>query len=297
MKKILSVLFLGLILVACSEDDDIASSGEDLFPDYEQTELDVQLSEMFEEYNTRIQYKYIKNYIPSDWYYITPVREEIVLPMSELVVDMWIDPLEQGSSKEFVTKSFPKMLLYIGSPARRMDGSVIMGEAEGGTLVRFTNINSFKDDDPNWIVGTLHTAYHEYGHIVHQRYGFPDDFRNVTPNTYTRNGWQVVTQREALQKGVVTPYASSSPQEDFVELWAKYISATQEQLDNYFIDVIPSDDANSNVVREIEKDNLGREILRKKLNILNTYMLSVGLDMNKIRDVFQEKLNDRKVTN
>lgn len=291
---ILLITSLCLItLSSCSENDMVASSGEDLFPEMNNGELDTQLIELFKDYNTRVEYRYIKNLLPADWYYITPPKEELVMPMSQLIVDLWINPMVEASNKELVEVTFPKMLVYIGSPALQLDGTEVLGEAEGGTLVRFTKVNTFDDTSIKWISATMHTAYHEYAHIIHQRFGFSDEYRKVTPDAYTRNGWTVVKPREALQKGVVTPYASSNPQDDFVELFAEYVIASDEQLDYYFVDVQPGAGMSQSDSEELNKDNIGRSLLREKRSILKKYMLDVGVDMDKLRTLFQEELAQR----
>ncbi len=291
--KYYTILLLAIMLAACSDDDKIASSDENLFPEMSNTDLDKQLIEIFKDYNTRVEYRYIKNLLPSDWYYITPVKEEFVLPMSELIRDVWIAPLIEGSNKEFVALTFPKMLVYVGSPALQSDGRTILGEAEGGTLVRFTQINSFDDTSVSWIGFAMNTAYHEYAHVIHQRYGFPDKYRELTPNNYTRSGWTVVSEREALQKGIVTPYGTSSPQEDFAELFAHCIIATEAALDYYFVDVQPWDGMTTQDSELLNKDNEGRRLLREKRDLLKRYMLDIGLNIDIVREQYQKEMNRR----
>lgn len=95
----------------------VLPSEEELFPTKTNTELDKQLNELFRPYNTIVEYRYIKNLIPDDWYYIYPVEEELVVPMAEFLKAYWIGPLEAGSSREFVVNNFPRMILLIGSSA------------------------------------------------------------------------------------------------------------------------------------------------------------------------------------
>lgn len=288
MKTLQYLLFVFTLalLASCSEDDSVKPSGEDLFPPMESSEIDLKLKEMFSDYNTRIEYRYIKNLIPSDWYYITPVEEELVIPMSQLVLDMWVSPLIAGASKDFVGITFPKMLVYVGSPAYQLDGSRVLGQAEGGTLIRFTEVNDFDETNIAWINRQMHTAFHEYGHIVHQRFGLPNEYREVTPDSYVKNGWMTVSDREALRKGMVSPYGCSSPQEDFVELWATYVIASDKELYNYFVDV-------ENPSPEEAKDNEGRAILRKKLRIQQKYMANVGINMNEVRNAYQTRIAEK----
>ena len=282
--KYIFLLLTCMLLVACnSEDDNPEPSGEDLFPSMESSDIDKELKVMFTDYNTRVEYRYIKNYLPSDWYYITPIKEELVLPMSQLVLDMWIQPLVNGSSKEFVGKTFPKMLIYIGSPAYKLNGSRVLGQAEGGTIIRFTETNDFDKSNAPWVNRLMHTAFHEYGHIIHQRFGFPNEYLAVTPNSYVKNGWLTVDDKEALRKGMVSPYGTSSPQEDFVELFATYVIASDKELANYFVDVKSPN-------TEQALDNNGRAILRQKLSIQKKYMLNAGIDMDVVRTTYQSLL-------
>jgi len=206
--------------------------------------------------------------------------------MSQLVLDMWVDPLLAGASKEFVGLTFPKMLVYVGSPAFKLDGSRVLGQAEGGTLIRFTEVNFFDESNVGWINTQMHTAFHEYGHIIHQRFGFPNDYREVTPDTYTKSGWRTVDSREALQKGVVSSYGTKSFQEDFVELFATYIIGSEAELKHLFVDVTdPSP--------EEAKDNAGRAILREKLSIQQKYMTNVGIDMDAVRTAYQTRITEK----
>ncbi|MCG8581228.1 MAG: putative zinc-binding metallopeptidase [Bacteroidales bacterium] len=292
MKKLVFIFIAAALVLglnSCEEDDKVTSSGEDLFAPMTNSEIDQKHREMFADYNTRVEYRYIKNLIPSDWFYITPAKEEKVLSMSEIVVDMWINPLVEASSKEFVGVTFPKLLVYIGSPAYQQDGSRVLGQAEGGTVIRFTEVNYLDRENTTWVNTQMHTAYHEYCHIVHQRYGLPNAYREVTPDSYVKSGWMTITSiEEALRKGMVTPYACSSVQEDFVELFATYIIVSDEELDYYFVDVEPNE--GESLTPDQIMDNNGRAILREKLSIQKKYMDNVGLDMDIIRAAYQKLL-------
>lgn len=288
MKKILKYLWLFIIVAglnACNDEDPLTPSGEELFPPKELTELDKQLAEMYSDYNTIVEYRYIKNFLPKDWYYITPVSIDLVLPMAKFLKEMWIGPLEAGSSKEFVQAHFPRMIILVGSPAYQKDGTIVLGQAEGGTLIRFTEVNSYSETRRAWKQGQLETAFHEYAHLLHQTFSLPDAFRQVTPNSYTKNGWRAVRDKEALKKGMVSPYATSAPAEDFAEIFSFYLSATDEELDYYF---------NQQSVEYVEDVDLnkGRALLLTKLGILMKFMDEIGLDIDKVREDLQTKLDN-----
>lgn len=281
MKKqnIIILVLLSLLFLQCRESDKIASSGEDLFQPQTNSEIDKQLRELFREYNTRIEYRYIKNYIPGDWYYITPVKEELVVPMSKLVKTMWLEPLLAGANRKLVSVTFPKMLIYIGSPALQRDGTRVLGQAEGGTLIRFTEVNSYDSSNKPWVNTQMHTAFHEYGHVIHQRFGFPEEYQKISPESYTLNGWRTISSLDALRRGMVSSYATKSPQEDFVELFATYVIGTDKELEFLFKDA-----------EKEATNNRGRAILRNKLAIQKKYMKGVGIDMDLVRKAYQEKI-------
>lgn len=288
MKRLLKYVWLFAVIVgisSCNDDELLTPSGEDLFPPQEQTELDKKLVEMYADYNTIIEYRYIKNLLPKDWYYIEPVSIDLVQPMAEFLKEMWIGPLEAGSSKEFVQAHFPRMIVLVGSPARQKDGSVVLGVAEGGTLIRFTEVNYFDATNRDWKQAQLETAFHEYAHLLHQTFNLPDAFRQVTPESYTKNGWKAVTAAEALKRGMVSPYGTSAFAEDFAEIFSFYLSATDEDLDFYF---------NQQPVQSAQDVdfNKGRAFLATKLNILLKFTDGIGLDMDKVREDLQTKLSN-----
>lgn len=301
--KIVTILILFSLTVSlysCSEEETLQPSDQALFPDYNNTELDNALRKMFGSYNTVVEYRYIENLLPTDWYSITPVEERFVLPAMTFMKQMWIDVLVEASSEEFVQSYFPRMLVLVGSPALRLDGTEILGEAEGGTLVRFTRINDFDPTSLSWAEKQLNTAFHEYAHIMHQTFNMPDDFRNVTPNSYTLNGWMALDMSEALCRGMVSPYGTSSVNEDFAELFATYILLSDD-LWNYMYQDQPipnpkpgiDEDEMQEAVQMMElvrRMNAGRALVRTKFEILNKFLDNNGLDIVKARIALQNKL-------
>lgn len=295
LKYNLLLLCLAL-LCACHDEDKLTPSGETLFPADEPSALSDALREMFAPYNTRIQYRYVRNFIPDTWYYITPVKEELVMPVAESFLELWIKPLVAGSSEEFVRKYFPRMLVLVGSPALQLDGTQVLGEAEGGTLIRFTDINSYSTSR-SWVIEQLSTAYHEYAHILHQTFILPDKFREVTPESYTKNGWTVISGNDAVKKGMVTPYATSSVQEDFAELFAKYILLEDDLVQYWEKEIIFVPDVTGKTEEEIlaireeaAQWNAGCGLIRKKFKILSEFCESFGMDIRGVRKDFQAKL-------
>lgn len=296
--------FTVIFFCSCEEDDNVTPSEEALFPQMEDTEISVKLKEMFGRYNTRVEYRYIQNFLPEDWYYITPCREEMVLPVAQVFLDMWIGSLIAGSDTTFVEKHFPRMIVLVGSPAYQLDGSIVLGQAEGGTLIRFTEINKYTPGDTAWVEGQLKTAFHEYAHIMHQTFNMPDEYRAVTPDNYTQNGWQPLEYEDALIRGMVSAYGTSSVQEDYAELFAEYIMQTETILDIWLrgkpITVNPdkwqemTEEQRQAVLVQKAQMEAGCQKIAKKFSILKKHLASAGLDIEKVRKEYQKQLRNFK---
>lgn len=288
-KILFLLLFLPFAMAGCSEDDSLLPSGEELFPEGRNTELDKKLNELFDPYNTVVEYQYTKNLIPDDWYYIYPAKEELVFPMAEFLKNYWIGPLEAGASRDFVVQNFPRMILLIGSPAYNLDGSRVTGQAEGGTLIRFTEVNDFNLKKEKWILAQLETAFHEYAHIIHQTFGFPEDYRNITPDHYSKGGWKSLKLKDAIKLGMVSTYASSAPEEDFAEMFYFWIVSPYEDLE-YMFNEQSTTGVKPTLIQEVIEMNAGRRLIQQKLLTLEKYLKRIGLDLQNIRNDLQGRL-------
>ncbi|WP_461640493.1 substrate import-associated zinc metallohydrolase lipoprotein [Labilibaculum euxinus] len=296
--KYFGLLAIFGLFFACSNDDEtLTPSDQDLFPAKTNTEIDLKLRELYSPYNTIVEYRYIKNYLDKDWYYITPPEEALVVPMGEFLLDYWVKPLEAGSSAEFVAENFPKKIILVGSEAKKLDGSRVLGQAEAGTLIRYTEVNKYDLGDFDWMTMQLHTAFHEYAHILHQTFKMPNEYRKVTPDNYTKNGWQAVSGSNAIERGMLTPYGTNGVSDDFAELFAGYIIYSNAELAYIFEDEqinTNSDNGpltNPNEFLGIIKRNEGRAFIRTKFVIMKKFLSSVGFDLDKVREAVQAKIN------
>lgn len=291
MKKIIYILLFVLVFQSCRKDeDDLTASKEDLFPVKTESVLDLELRKIYGDYNTVIVYRYIKNFLPTDWYRITPMKEELVIPMAHFLFDYWVTPLELASNKAFVSKNFPKKIVYVGSPAYNLDGSRVLGQAEGGTLIRYTECNDLDLTNKSWMTMQLHTAYHEYGHILHQTFKMPDEYRKVTPNNYTKNGWRAISKKNAIERGMLTPYGTNGVADDFCELFAGYITYSDTALASLLEDEEITGLTDPVAIGATYKRNEGRQFIRLKLSIMKKFLMSAGIDLDIIRTELQKKL-------
>lgn len=287
------------LLCSCHDEDTLSPSEEALFPGREMTPVTRELDRMFSRYNVRVEYRYIRNLLPDDWYYIQPAKEDLVIPVAQVFLDMWIGPLIAGSDTSFVEDHFPRQIVLVGSPALQLDGSRVMGQAEGGTLIRFTEINEYRSSDVNWINEQMTTAFHEYAHILHQTFNMPDAFREVTPDDYTLNGWMALRSPQAIIKGMVTPYGTSSVQEDFAEIFSSYVLQNDSLVDILFHGdtIVPTyqkdmtEEQKKAAQQTAEKMMQGCVKIAQKFKILKNHLLSAGLDVEKVRQNYQERIN------
>ena len=128
--------------------------------------------------------------------------------------------------------------------------------------------------------------YHEFAHIVHQRYNLPTNWQQISPEGYTSSGsWYTLSDEEALQRGFVTPYATSDYNEDYAETVA-HILYLPDFYERYIIDEENCTDDDC-IAR-----NEGRALLRRKyVTVLAHYEQVTGVDLLDVRAIVQDKLN------
>jgi substrate import-associated zinc metallohydrolase lipoprotein len=131
----------------------------------------------------------------------------------------------------------------------------------------------------------LQTVYHEFAHIVHQRYKLPNAFETISPQGYTSAGaWFTLTREQALQRGFVSPYATASPNEDFAETVAHFLYE-ENFYENY---IIQESECTSPAC---ESRNAGRILIQEKLNSITAHYKKVtGVDLEEVREAVQAKL-------
>ncbi len=267
---------------------------------YESTTLDVPVKEQpqsddeidqyiqanfVEQYGIAVRYKYVDRYVDQTKR-VTPPSREVVLPMLDFINDFWIDPyIAVPNGSQFFRGHVPAEVVMIGSLIYNEDGTVTLGTADAGARITLTDVNSIDPADREWLFLQLRVIYHEFAHIVHQRYNLPPNFQEISPEGYTSAGsWYTLTDEEALQRGFVSPYATSSFNEDFAEV----VSSIMYDPDFYtkFIDDEASCTTSACLAR-----NEGRAKLRRKYtSVVNHYLEVTGVDLLMVRDIIQKKL-------
>lgn len=248
--------------------------------------IEIYIQENFiEEYGVAVRFKYVDRYVDPTKR-VTPPRRDVVIPMLEFLTDFWIEPfIEVPSGEKFFEKHVPAEMVFIGSTIFNEDGTVTLGTADAGARITLTEVNDINPDNLDWVFRQLGTIYHEFAHIVHQRYNLPINWENISPQGYTSAGsWYNLSDAEALERGFVSPYGTSSFNEDFAEFVAFLL------YDPDFYETYIEDEENCATLDCVER-NEGRAMLRKKYSaVLAHYKQFTGVDLLLVREKIQEKL-------
>jgi len=248
-------------------------------------ELDRYIKEKFTDtYGIAVRYRFVDRYVEVNKRVTAPERS-VVIPMLDFLNYYWIDAFASvPNGKKFFANHVPAEIVLIGSPMYNNDGTVTLGTADAGARITLTEVNKVDTTNLEWMLMQLHTIYHEFAHIVHQRYSLPPNFQEISPTGYTSAGsWFVLTDEEALERGFVSPYATSSFNEDFAETVA-FILFDKNFYETYMTD--ENCDSEDCAAR-----NEGRGRLRQKYtSILKHYQAHTGVDLLSVRELVQEKL-------
>ena len=252
-----------------------------------ETDLDKFIEENFrKEYGMAVRYRFVDRYIQPTQR-VAPPRLSVVMPMLDFIQKFWIDPfLEIPNGEAYFRAYVPSEVVLLGGFIFNSNGTVTLGTADAGAQITFTNVNALDLADKEWEALQLQTVYHEFAHIVHQRNKLPDSFETISSTGYTSAGsWFTLSDEEALIRGFVSPYGTSSPNEDFAETVAFYM------YNSDFVTNILTDEPNCTTAA-CEERNAGRELVRLKLTAIKEhYAKVVGIDLDQVRAAIQAKLN------
>lgn len=274
-----------ILLSGCYDSEilDVPVNEPDNLPN---TPLDNYIQEEFiDKYDMAIRYRFVDNYVDPGKR-VTPPRLENVRPMLDFIEEFWINPyLEIQNGETFFKDHVPPEIIFLGGLIFNSDGTVTLGTADAGARITFTNVNGLDPEDEEWISLQLNVVYHEFAHTIHQRYKLPASFEKISPAGYTSAGsWFILSDGEALERGFVSPYATSSPNEDFAETVAFYLFTE----DFHSIYITQEEDCTT---VDCEERNEGRKKINQKLNaIIDHYKKVVDIDLEALRAAIQSRL-------
>lgn len=276
-------MVLSVVISGCYETEEIDSDIRRV--EASTDELDQYIQQNFlTPFKIAVRYNYIDHLVDPDKRVSPPMREAVI-PMLEFLADFWIEPfMSVENGEEFFKRHVPKEVVLIGSTMYNSDGTVTLGTADAGARITLTEVNFVNPDNLNWVFRQLGTIYHEFAHIVHQRYDLPPNFQTISPQGYTSAGsWYNLTDEEALRRGFVSPYGTSTFNEDYAEIVAKAL------YDPLFYEKYINAETACNTPG-CEERNEGRALIRKKFNlILAHYEQNTGVDLLKVRELIQAK--------
>jgi substrate import-associated zinc metallohydrolase lipoprotein len=280
--KIIILTLLAVPLLSC-EDETLNVPVKTQEPS--QDEIDLYIEEHFTNaYGIAVRWKYVDRYVEANKR-VTPPSRDVVIPMLDFITEYWIEPfISVPNGEDFFEEHVPAEIVFIGSSIFNDDGTVTLGTADAGARITLTEVNDIDIENKAWVIRQLGTIYHEFAHILHQRYNLPPNWEDISPQGYTSAGsWYTLSDVDALERGFVSPYATSSFNEDFAET-AAHILFYESFEETFLTDELCS-------TSECDARNEGRALIRKKYNaVLSHYKTTVGVDLLKIRELVQAKL-------
>ena len=290
------MLSAGVVMTSCS-DDTLSETSVITDSVNAVTEFDKWLESNYRApYNIKFMYRYED--IETDMTYdLVPAREIYCRILAKAIRYLWIDPYAENTDVHFMREYSPRVMMVIGSGAYNNNGTLLLGTAEGGLkitlyvgnwLERYLTIHYFNgvdetegysvtiDDIDQFNYYYLHTIHHEFAHILNQKKNYPTEFNTISQGDYAAQ-WNSLSEEEAAQKGFVSPYASSAAGEDFVEVYAYYLSWNEKQ----WADKIAQAGA------------VGAARIERKLAMVKNYMSTVwNIDVDQMRTTLARRYND-----
>ncbi|HUQ66662.1 MAG TPA: substrate import-associated zinc metallohydrolase lipoprotein, partial [Flavitalea sp.] len=231
MNRIIKVVSIFVFFLAsCKKDEKLnivtpVGLGGDSF---EKTALDEWLFDsLTAPYNIAVKYRWDPWELNLDKT-LTPPDESKIIPAMSALKRVWIDPYNaETGSDAFIKKYSPKQFKLVGSVEYNFNGTVLLGQAEGGNNIAFFDINqNFDKNSVTSIMRMIQTSHHEFAHILHQNVLYPTDFKGLSGRAgfmgYTAT-WFNVSVKDARNNGYITPYSMATSDEDFVEMVANML--------------------------------------------------------------------------
>lgn len=286
-RKIYSGFLVTIVLatISCYPTEELNEAVKDSSIELE-TDLDIYIEENFtKEYGMAIRYRFVDNYV-SPGQKVAPPRLESIRPMLDFIEEFWINPYFEVSNGEvFFRDHVPAEIVFLGGLIFNSNGTVTLGTADAGAQITFTNVNAIDPNDIDWRDLQLQTVYHEFAHTVHQRYKLPNAFESIAAAGYTGPGsWFVLTDEDALKRGFVSPYSTSSPNEDFAETVSFYLF--DPDFEENFIQIEDNCETDDCINR-----NSGKLLIKEKLStILDHYQKVTNVSLEELRESIQSRL-------
>jgi len=236
-----------MVAIACKKEDLNVVPPVDLGGEtWERTELDQWLMDSLTlPYNIAIKYRWDPGELNHLDRTLTPPDESKIIPAMSAIKRVWIDPYNAETGSDlFIKKYSPKQFILVGSVEYNPNGTVLLGQAEGGNSIAFFDINQhFDKNNVTSVKRMIHTSHHEFAHILHQNVIFPTDFRGISQRlnlTGYTGTWFNISEEEARENGYITAYSMASAEEDFVEMASNMLMEGRSRFDEIIASVNPT---------------------------------------------------------
>lgn len=275
IRRIVALFCLAAVMTACKKDEiDVNNSIFDTTPE-ELTGFDKWLDDNFRlTYNIQFRYKYQD--IESDLNYnLIPAKADKAAQMAQYIKFLWLDAYVEVVGLDFMRLYSPRIITLVGSSAWKTD-SKTAGSAESGLKVTLYNINEFNLSN----ISKLNEKYfkvlhHEFAHILHHKKMFELTYGNISLVPYVGSSWTSLKDEDVAQGGMVSTYSCSNIYEDFVEVVAYYVTASDEWWADWY--ALAGEE--------------GTAIIKEKIEFVKKYMNEKwSVDLDKLRSVVRRRL-------
>lgn len=270
--------FLALSTVSCGEEK-LKARSTGVAQEY-QSPFDIWLRDNFQiPYNIDFKYKFESDESTSTGRNVVPASLKSSMSIARTLKHTWIGSFEQLQGEHFMRLYAPRIITLTGTPTVNEDGTVTLGQAEGGLKISITNADAFNANSPEELNDLfLHTMYHEFMHILHQNRIWDQNFSLLSSSGYTETGWANRREvKEYAEYGFLTAYSARNPEEDITEVTSCYITFTN---------------ADWKKVRGAAGDN-GNQIIDRKIQIMKDYMSKEwNIDMDELKAVAAKRAQE-----
>jgi len=286
-----------LIASSCRDDDPSSHSIFDTTSP-ERSEFDLWIKKNYTDtYNLEFNYLY-NDKLTDNYYNVIPASIEKSKSVAILIKHIWMDAYTEIAGPTFLKNNSFREIQLIGSLEWDSE-SFTMGQAEGGLKVFIFGVNNLDisniyicQDDPYRDKGQMpldlnywyfHTMHHEYCHILTQRKNYTTDFQTISSGGYRASDWVNLSDQEAAKEGFISGYGASEYNEDFAEIYANYVTFTDEGWQKFLdASIITTDDMGN----EIAPDSSSYNILQQKVDIVKNYFQdSWGINLDTLRSI------------
>ena len=298
-KLLLSIVALATIFLAgCSKKDDLTANLVGLGGDtWTKGPIDEWISTNYTTpYNIEVKYKWDRSELGEIYKNVVPVKEELVVPIMDIIKKTWIDPYVAVKGANFMKTYTQKQFYLAGSPSYNSNGTITLGTAEAGRKIVLLDLNTFNPANKPAVKQILHTMHHEFGHILNQNIAVTPDYQRITPSDYTATWFnifrgaysstaaldKILYENDFWGKGFVTPYSRSNKDDDFVETLSTLLEGGAANFDNIINNLFIYDGLyikrNGKGVYEQNTDARSK-LLRKKAIVISYMKDSWGIDL------------------